>query len=267
MNNLKAQFEGFYNTPALFETLNDISQFEFETIDYKKYDYANFKILQKLPLGKRVEYFFEEYINLSSRYNLIHKNMQVINNKNTLGEIDFILYDKKRELYLHSELVYKFYLYDDSFKEEINKYIGPNRDDTLLKKLEKLSTKQFPLLFRDETKNYIDIDLKNVYQNSCFKANIFLPYKKKVSVSLINKSCIKGFHLNINEFLNLPEFKEYKYFLPHRYDWILNPSLNTKWKEFDEIKEELQAFLDLKKSPLVWLKSQDDYKVFFVTWW
>ncbi|UTJ05072.1 DUF1853 family protein [Arcobacter roscoffensis] len=267
MNNLKAQFEGFYNTPALFETLNDIRQFEFEAIEYKKHDYAKFEILQKLPLGKRVEYFFEEYIKLSNRYNLIYKNIQVIENKNTLGELDFILFDKKTQLYLHTELVYKFYLYDNSFNEEINRYIGPNRDDTLLKKLEKLKTKQFPLLFRDETKNYIDIDLKNVFQNSCFKANIFLPYKKDVKTSLINKSCIKGFHINIIEFLKLPEFKEYKYFLPHRYDWILDASSSTTWKNYGEIQEEIQVFLDLKKSPLVWLKSQTDYKVFFITWW
>ncbi|MGA1932244.1 DUF1853 family protein [Arcobacter sp. YIC-464] len=267
MSNLKEQFEGFYNTPILFKCLNKINQFEFDFLDYKKDDYANFEIVQKLPLGKRVEYFFEEYIKLSSRYNLIHKNIQVIHNKNTLGEIDFILFDKKEQRYLHTELVYKFYLYDNSFQKEIDRYIGPNRDDTLVKKLNKLKSKQFPLLFKEETKNLIDIDLENIYQNSCFKANIFLPYKKEVNISLVNKSCIKGFYLNINDFLSLKEFKEYEYFLPHRYDWILEPSCNSNWKGFTDIQEEIQVFLDLKKSPLVWLKSQDDYKEFFITWW
>ena len=218
-------------------------------------------------MGKRVEYFFEEYIKLSSRYNLIHKNIQVIENKNTLGELDFIVFDKNKELYLHTELVYKFYLYDDSFKEEIDKYIGPNRNDTLVRKLNKLKTKQFPLLFKEETKKFIDIDLNKVYQNTCFKANIFLPYKKNVNPDLINKECIKGFYLNMEEFLIYEEFKEYNYFLPHRYDWILDASLNTNWKEFDDIQEEIQVFLDLKKSPLVWLKKHDTFEQFFITWW
>lgn len=266
--NIKIQFESFYNTPDLFSKLENIEQFIFEEISYKDKNYADFEIIQKLPLGKRVEYFFEEYIKHSSRYNLIHKNNQVIEDKNTLGEIDFILFDKVKNSFLHTELVYKFYLYDENFEKEIDRYIGPNRDDSLVKKLNKLKTKQFPLLFKEKTMEMLyDIDLKNIYQNTCFKANIFLPYKKHVDVSLINKACIKGFYINIEDFKKQENFKKYKYFLPHRYDWIVSANINKTWKAYEEIQEEIQIFLDLKKSPLVWLKKDDRYEEFFITWW
>lgn len=119
MNNLKEQFLGFYNTPNLFEKLNEIKQFEFEPIQIDTLEY-NLKIEKKLPLGKRVEYFFEYYINQTKRYKLLYKNIQVLKEKETLGELDFILYDEKEEKYLHTELVYKYYLYDESFENEID---------------------------------------------------------------------------------------------------------------------------------------------------
>ena len=39
---------------------------------------------------------------------------------------------KKRDKYIHIEMQYKFYLYDESFENEIDRYIGPNRNDTLV---------------------------------------------------------------------------------------------------------------------------------------
>lgn len=266
MASIKEQFIGFYNTPKLFSTIKNIEQFEFETIDISSID-INIQINQRLPLGKRIEYFFEEYLKHVSRYKLLYKNIQVIEDKNTLGEIDFILYDKQKEKYLHTELVYKYYLYDESFDNEINRYIGPNRDDTLLKKLDKLYTKQFPLLYSNKTKEYIDIDYSNVYQNSCFKANIYLPYKKEPKLGLVNKECIKGFYINIEKFKCEEKFKSYKYYMPHRYDWVSDIPKDIEYKIYEEIVHELEYLISLGKSPLIWLKNDEVYQEFFITWW
>jgi hypothetical protein len=52
------------------------------------------------------------------------------------------------------ELAYKFYLFDPSISSEpINNWIGPNRNDSLQEKLEKLKTKQFPLLYHKLAKS------------------------------------------------------------------------------------------------------------------
>ncbi len=268
------QVKGFYNTNSLFEdTFYDLDIFELESIDINSFDSSIVDIKIQLPLGKRVEHFFEALLNNSLRYDVILKNIQIINNKNTLGELDFLLYDKKENIYTHVELVYKFYVYDDRFPKEQDRYIGPNRSDTLVLKLNKLKDKQFPLLFKEQTRAYIkDIDLTNINQKVCYKANIFLPLHligKKLD--LINNTTISGFYLSFEKFKEQIDFKDYKFFLPHRYDWLTNPNTNSIWKNYDEAKEEIEFFINLKASPLVWLKKEEEGKVkherFFVTWW
>lgn len=106
MSNLKEQFLGFYNTPVLFDELYTLKQFSFEKIDTSDLKIENIRIDTKLPLGKRVEYFFEHYLNLSNRYEVLKKNIQIIKNKNTLGELDFIVFDKKENCFKHVELIY-----------------------------------------------------------------------------------------------------------------------------------------------------------------
>jgi uncharacterized protein len=134
MNNLKTQFLGYMNTPSLFKELYGLTQIELDIDEIKEFDFTKLNITSKLTLGSRIERFFEFYIQQSQNYELIKNNIQIINNKQTLGELDFILYDKKAQKYLHVEHVYKFYLYDDSIINEIDRFIGPNKNDTFGKK-------------------------------------------------------------------------------------------------------------------------------------
>jgi len=270
MSGLSKQFCGFFNTPSLFKgKINKIEQFVFEEIEINKIDFSSLEILEKMPLGKRVEKFFEFYVNNSLRYNNLSQNIQIIHNKNTLGEIDFILEDAELNKQIHLELVYKFYLYDDRFEKELDKYIGQNRDDTLVKKLKKLENKQFPLLFKDEARKYLSsFDLKNIEQQTCFKANIFLPLElKDKKLPLIDNKCVKGFYIHIDEFLENEEYKNYEYALPHRYDWLVNPEENKNWDSYEKALGQVKFFLELRKSPLVWLKDKNIYKRFFIVWW
>lgn len=133
MNNLKTQFLGFMNTPALFTELNGLKQIQLDMDEIKDFDFSQLNIADNLTLGVHIERFFEFYIQQSKNYDLIKNNIQIINNKQTLGELDFIIYDKKANKYLHIEHVYKFYLYDDSISSEIDRYIGPNKNDTCKK--------------------------------------------------------------------------------------------------------------------------------------
>ena len=85
----------------------------------------------------------------------------------------------------------------------------------------------------------------------------------------INNKCIKGFYTSINEFkTNYNEYKENQYFLPHRFDWVVSPSTNKKWKSYDEILVDVNEFMNLEKSPLVFGKTKDDkYFSFFITYY
>lgn len=271
MNKLKNQFISFMNTSALFKEFNGLKQFDFDMDEIKNFDFRKLNIRKGLSLGSRVERFFEFYIKESKRYDLIKNNIQIINNKHTLGELDFIIYDKKTKKYVHVEHVYKFYLYDDSIKNEIDRFIGPNKNDTFLKKIDKLKNKQLPLLFKNETQEYLEgIDINSFEQKICLKGKIYVPLdllNKKIPI--INNSCVSGFYLNRNEFINQKRFRTLEYFLPYRFDWISDINTSGIWLSFDKVLYEIDLFLNLKKSPLVWFKDIKDGKTksFFVTWW
>lgn len=240
-------------------------------LDLESLDYSKLQINEQIPLGKRVEYFFEFYINSLKDYELIQKNIQIIKNKNTLGEIDFIIYDKKEDKYIHTELVYKFYLYDLNFGKELDRYIGPNRNDSLLRKTSKLKDKQLPLLHKEECKNYFESKiLENIEQKLYFKANVYLPYKfNNKNLAFINNCSIRGFYINRELFISENAFRDFSYNIPHRYDWIVDEKDIKDWICFEEALKEIDFFLNLKKSPLVFLKNtkQGTYESFFVTWW
>lgn len=268
------QIKGFYQTPSLFkESFYGFEIFELENIDIDEFNIDNINIIQKLPLGKRVELFFDALIKSSKRYENVLKNLQVIHNKNTLGELDFIIYDKKELKYIHIEMQYKFYIYDDSFQNEIDRYIGPNKNDTLVLKLQRLKNKQFPLLFKKESSSYLkDIDLNNIEQKILYKGNIFIPrHLKNKTIPLINESCICGYYISFKDFINDQSFIKMSLFLPHRFDWLSNPSSNDTWKSFSEVKDEIESFIKMKASPLVWSKQIKENKIiierFFIIWW
>ena len=271
MNNLKKQFLGFINTPALFKELYGLNQIELDIDEIKDFNFTSLDIPDNLTLGKRIERFFEFYIEQSKNYDLVKNNIQIINDKKTLGELDFLIYDKKVEKYLHIEHIYKFYLYDPSFSNEIDRFIGPNQNDTFIKKLAKLKDQQLPLLYKDETTEYLEgIDTSTIEQKVCFKGNIFVPMDLLAKdIPIINNSCIKGFYVSCEEFLNQKYFKEYEYFLPVRNDWVSDCDTNEIWRIFDEVIDEIDLLLDQKKSPLIWLKNTKENKTqsFFITWW
>ncbi len=271
MNNLKSQFLGFINTPFLFKELYGLNQIELDINRINKFDFTKLTVPDNLSLGRRIERFFEFYMNQSKNYDLIKSNIQIIKDKETLGELDFLLYDKRAKKYLHIEQIYKFYLYNPSLPNEIDRYIGPNQNDTLAKKLTKLKNKQLPLLFKDETKKYLNgINTNTIEQKVCFKGNIYVPMSfQNKNIPIINNSCIKGFYINYEEFLKQKHFKEYEYFLPKRNDWIIDSNTNDIWKTFDEIVGGIGLLLNHRKSPLVWLKEKKENKTqsFFITWW
>lgn len=269
MNSIKNQFLGFYHTQALFDKLDGLNQFKFEEINFLDHNFDDLEIIQKLPLGKRVEYFFEYYIKHSHRYNIVNKNIQIIKDGSTLGEIDFILFDKINNRYEHVELVYKYYLYDIYFKKELDRYIGPNRNDTLLKKIDKLKNKQLPLLFNPATKEYIsNINLENIKQSVCYKANVYIPLCFTSKTTPFFHNCeIRGFYIKREEFITQNVFKGFIYKIPHRYDWVCDEKLNNDWISYNEALKEIDFFLTLKKSPLIWMKDKETIKSFFITWW
>ncbi|TRO66389.1 DUF1853 family protein [Christiangramia sabulilitoris] len=273
--NLKAisvpdQFEGFLNTPDIFQDRFSCNYktFEFPEIEITKEIIAELEELEhprNSVLGKRMESFFEIAIRHSKRYDLTASNIQIIDRKQTLGELDFLIFDHERSKTIHVELVYKLYIYDPSFETEIKRWIGPNRRDSFYEKLEKLKTRQFPLIFKPETSEYLDdlgIEVNEIEQQLCFKAHLYLPQNSRTK----NAIGVMGNYYNLTDFQNMP-WKDHLFYSPKKKEWSCSPEKNQNWYSYPELMDNIQSMLADKRSPMVWMKTQTGYHRYFIVWW
>ncbi len=104
-------------------------------------------------LGIYFEQLLSFYFAHYPRFDLIAKNLQVNDNKRTLGEYDFIVYDKKQDSHYHIEVEIKFYTKRTSNTpiphnapyHDWHHWIGPNQRDSLGLKMRRLLQHQLRL--------------------------------------------------------------------------------------------------------------------------
>jgi hypothetical protein len=263
---IQKRYDGFLQTNCLWknDVVFDLHQFEIE----EKSSKINIDINEKLRLGKYIERFVSYQLEQEKTIAILCENVQIQKEKRTLGELDCILLKDKKPI--HLEIIYKFYLYDASLgNNEIEHFIGPNKKDSLLEKLTKLKEKQLPLLYSNECKSYlktINLDVDNIEQQVYFKAQLFVPFSNlNIELSSINKNCIVGFFINRKE---LAQFKDCKFYIPIKKDWLVKPHQNVDWINSDQFKENSDEYLARDFSPLCWLKKTNgEIEKFFLVWW
>jgi hypothetical protein len=221
-----------------------------------------------LRLGHLAERIISELIKASSNYKMLYENLQIREDDRTIGELDFLIQDVHTKNILHVELAYKFYLYDpDISGPSINNWIGPNRRDTLSEKLTKLKIRQFPLLNRASTGEILGADtLPRTEQSLCFIANLFTPYASPTALDPRFQAHVKGYYLDAETFMGW-DHADGQYYIPNKTEWGIDPSLNSEWKNYGEIKEDVRRIREEQQSRLCWMKQDESYTQFFITWW
>ena len=264
---IQLQYEGFLNTPQLWENkeVYKLQQFKLPNIKTPSFN----GVLQKNQrLGKRVESFLSHQLQQDALIKILVENTQIQNKKITVGELDFLINYYKNPI--HLEVIYKFYLYDASVgKTELEHWIGPNRRDCLVSKLNKLKDKQLPLLYNIFTKpllTKLNLQLEKIQQQVLFKAQLFIPFQtKNFEVKPLNSECIKGFYIHFNE---LQQFKTCKFYIPTKLNWLQEIKSQTKWQNFEQFSKIIKVFFNQKSAPLCWLKHPNgETEKFFVVWW
>lgn len=263
---IQQQFEGFLKTPLLW-LKNNVQSLEAFQMDstVSSFDKA---IDVRLRLGKYVERFVSYQLSQQSDIQLIAENIQIQQSKQTLGEIDFLVLQDEQPV--HIETVYKFYLYDPQFSiNELECWIGPNRKDSLVEKLAKLTTKQLPLLHSKACQEYLvslGLTSGKVKQSVLFKAQLFLPYTtSNVTFQVLNKACVQGFYIYRND---RSKFKNCKFCIPTKKDWLVIPHVHVDWLSFEDFCTESDLYLERKLSPMCWMKLENgELHKFFLVWW
>jgi hypothetical protein len=264
--NIQLQYQGYLNTPLLWKS-KDVLGLKQLALKPCKTNLFNEEIPERLRLGKRVERFVNSELTQHQNIEILLENTQIQHHKITIGEIDCIL--KKDKKPIHLEIVYKFYLYDPSVgTSEIEHWIGPNRNDTLLKKLNKLKDKQLPLLYNKYTQpNLKNIELKadTIEQRVLFKAQLFASYKTTANFSLINKDCLNGFYISFSE---MAQFSFCKFYIPKKTDWLLEVQSNINWLNYHDFHELITSVILDQRAPLCWIKHPNGtLQKFFIVWW
>ena len=262
---IQKRYDGFLETPCLWtqHAVFNLQQFEIESQSAK----IDIEIDEKLRLGKYIERLVSFQLQQEESISILSENIQIQDNKTTLGELDSLLL--KEDKPIHLEIIYKFYIYDGSIgNSEIDCFIGPNKKDALLKKLNKLSEKQLPLLHSEQSRNYLKtlgLNSDGIEQQVYFKAQIFIPFQENITLKTLNQECIKGFYINTKQ---LEQFADCKFYIPEKIDWIVTPHTNVNWLNFEAFKEIAHPYLERQFSPLCWIKSSNGtLQKFFLIWW
>lgn len=262
------RYQGFAATPPLWygNLISVFHQIDLKGIPVFLDDSVVFK---NKRLGKLVEEFVFYQLKMEDSISWICDNLQIQDGKRTVGEIDALYHEAGNPV--HLEVAYKFYLYDtlENYDDPLAYWIGPNRKDSLFYKLGKIRNKQFPLLHSKFAKAYLEdfnLDVENIRQALCFKAQLFLPYGKgSVDTGPLNSDCISGFYVSYSR---LAIFKALQFYIPAKLDWLVTPDHHVKWIDYTAAEEIITASVFDKRSPLVWLKHEDNKlsKCFVVFW-
>jgi hypothetical protein len=264
----KLRYQGCISTPSLWKSdrLSPFKQIELARNPAAIYDFTGF---QNHRLGKLVEEVVFHQLKSEEAISWICDNLQIQDGKRTVGEIDALYYYEG--VPVHLEVAYKFYLFDTikDYDEPLAYWIGPNRKDSLFYKLGKLHNKQFALLYNELTSTYLEgynLELENIKQELCFKAQLFLPYKNRAfDVSPLNGDCVVGFYISYHE---ISLFSKFEFFIPSKLDWLVMPHHDVNWINYSSVLEEIEAAVNNKRSPLVWMRRNDGdlCKCFIVFW-
>ncbi len=261
-----ARINSVLSTKSLGQEITGIRSFELSELDLNTE--LNFQLPTNLRLGHLAEKIVAESIKQSTNYSLLYENIQLTENKKTIGELDFLIQENSSKKIVHVELAYKFYLLDLSLDSDIlNCWIGPNRNDSLNEKLIKTKIKQFPLLYTKTAEAQLEPLLTNkIEQKLCLLASFYLPLDLKINLPPIYQPFVKGHYIKWESFIEVNHIEK-EYFIPNKKLWGIAPSDNVLWNKFDIIKPKLIDTIKEKRAVLCWEKAEDTFRAFFIVWW
>lgn len=262
----KSRIKSIVESAVLDSSITGLHTFDLSVLQYDTSSAPEFRT--NVRLGHLAEEVIKHCINTSEKFNILHHNIQLIEEKTTIGELDFILQENASKTIVHMEMAYKFYLFDPTLSDEIvGNWIGPNRNDSLSKKLEKLKEKQFPLLYHPGLKSMLpDVEIDKASQSLCLLASLYVPIELTRLFDSSYQKAVRGYYLNYQSF-KLQNHQNKHYCTPERKQWGINPQDNTDWKTFEEIIDYITVSIEEKQSVLMWSRKGDQFSEFFVTWW
>ncbi len=161
--------------------------------------------LKSQRLGLRFESYIAFWLEISPNYLLLNKNIQIIENGHTFGELDFIIQNIHSKKIIHLEVAVKFYLgmpqNNDSSHDPYH-WFGTNTEDQLGKKVDHLKQHQTQLTLKHGKLIQKRLEYK-IDEKQCFlKGRLFYPENCDTQPNGVNKNHLKGRWVQANDLLH-----------------------------------------------------------------
>ena len=245
-NQLSADLDWIERTPSLFDHLgHTVSSFHPNS-------QQQLESSSKSPgieiSTTRVGRYFEslvQYLLQRQGYTIIEQNLQIQEQGRTVGELDFI-YENASGVITHLETAIKFFLYHPSMIKQGSHYIGPNPNDTLQTKADRLYNHQLPLSKRF----YRNATVRNAY----VKGIIFYPSSTELPSDLpsrLSPHHARGSWLYASNLKHLESIQDAKFALCHKPHWLAPPIDNNNYKNAALMKLKLQEHFNTKRHPVM----------------
>jgi len=239
-------FKDFFPNDLQFEE-NEFSNFEetwswFKRIEQKPYPTD----VQKLRLGKYAEELLNFYFQESAALEVFGYNIQLIDEKLTVGEIDFLLKDTVNNEFIHLELAIKFFLQIKIGVEY--QWIGPSTKDNLTKKKGKLLNHQLKL-----TEHHKAL-FPEAFQSTVFTPQLLLKGAEFIHFEAYQPTpypLTNAWWIHVENLEKIEKQNFQFVIVPNRKDWIFPFNKRLEKHAFNELKREIQDFLLLQNEILV----------------
>ncbi len=176
--------------------------------------------------SKRLGRYFE---NLLHFFFLFHPNIEVLEagkqifkGKITIGEMDFILKNKKTKEIIHLETAIKYFAKEKG-KSDFKYFICPNGTRNFGDKLEKTFSKQLKITERDETISFLRESKYLPLKSYHFIKGILFYHPDEIvdfTHERLNPKHLKSWWIYENEINTLNETSKYK--IIHKLKWLSN---------------------------------------------
>ncbi len=167
-------------------------------------------------LGKYFETLWYYWLEQHPRYDIIETNLQIIIDGETLGEMDFIVFDKVTQQTLHWEVAVKFYL-GTADGDSMSDWLGPNGRDRLDRKVEHLLQRQSIIGQQPRVAQWLK--RRGIKIDACLvimKGRLYYPWRENVSLDGLSPiECasdhLRGWWFNRQQFEQV--FDDEQYFI------------------------------------------------------
>lgn len=202
----------------------------------------------KLPLGKYAEKLLQIFFEQHPNFQLVAQNIQLIKDKVTVGEIDFLLRDLEINKHIHLEFALKFYLKTSWSGKEI--FLGPNVKDNLNRKSQKLINSQSQLL--NSHADLLSAELRNtIFQPKIWMKGVrFYPFQANE-----NYTHAQAWWLNLESIELLDQAGFTFEHIEQKKDWIF-PYFKKEAVDFKTLKFETKKYFNQNRNALMLVRKK-----------